>query len=155
MAACRSRAQAGFTFVATLVLVAVVSFGLAVLGPLWSQHAKREREAELVRIGHVYAQAIESYRNASPGSDRQYPASLEALLLDIRFVGIRRHLRKAYVDPMTGGQPWGLVRDQTGRIIGVFSQSNDEPIRQSAQAASGQRPGRYADWKFIAKKEQS
>ena len=118
--------ERGYTFVAVLALLAVCMLGVSLAGPLWSERVKREREQELLRIGALYAQAIAAYRDASPGSLKQYPQRLEALLLDARYVGVQRHLRKLYGDPMNLGQPWGLVLDANQRIVGVYSLSQPQ-----------------------------
>jgi type II secretory pathway pseudopilin PulG len=138
------RSDHGFTFVWALAAVAVVSASLAATGPMWADQAQREREQDLIRIGSLYAEAITSYAQASPGSVKQYPASIDELLLDTRHLALRRHLRAAYTDPMQPSRPWGLVRDAQGRIRGVFSTSTARPFTE--------QPGvmRYADWMFLA-----
>lgn len=150
----RGDTQGGYTFVAALLLLALVSLGLSIAGPLWSQQAQRERERELLRIGALYAQALERYRELSPGSVKQYPPTLDALLLDTRFVGTQRHLRKAYGDPVNPGAAWGLLRDSNGRIVGVHSLSAVAPLAQGAVVLDDRvlpPVTRYSDWKFIAK----
>lgn len=148
------RRQEGFTFIAVLALLALIMLGLAAVGPLWAQQAQREREQDLLRIGALYAQAIASYRDSSPGSVKQYPQQLDALVHDSRFIGVTRHLRRLYSDPIAPELPWGLVRDAGGRIIGVYSQSDKAPLAQAAidlgvvQLAPVKR---YADWKFMPK----
>jgi type II secretory pathway pseudopilin PulG len=147
------RPALGFTLVAALLLLALLSLGLAVIGPLWSQQSQRERERDLLRVGTLYAQAIAAYQRVSPGSDKQYPATLDVLVLDTRFVGTVRHLRKLYADPMASGQAWGLVRNPAGRIIGVYSQSAAAPLAQGSVALDDRvlpPAQRYADWKFLA-----
>lgn len=150
----RSRArstQHGFTFIAVLILLALCGLGLAAVGPSWAKTSQREREDELLRIGALYAQAIAEYRDSSPGSVKAYPEKLEWLTFDTRFVGVTRHLRKLYADPMSSGQAWGLVKDQAGHITGVYSQSSQSPLRQAAmqlgdvKLAAAQH---YSDWKF-------
>jgi type II secretory pathway pseudopilin PulG len=138
------RGERGYTFIAVLALLAVCMLGVSLAAPVWSQQVKREREQELLRIGALYAQALASYRDASPGSLKQYPPRLEALLLDTRYVGVQRHLRKLYADPMNPGQPWGLVLDAEQRIVGVYSLSEEAPLAEGSAR-------RYSDWKFIAK----
>lgn len=149
-----SCAECGFTLVAVLLLLALCMLGLAVAGPMWSQQVRREREQELLRVGHLYAQAIASYRDASPGSLKQYPAHLQGLLMDTRFVGVARHLRKLYPDPVNPGQPWGLVQDGDGRIMGVYSRSQEAPVIE-AEVNIGDlslpHARRYSEWKFLAK----
>jgi len=146
--------QQGFTFVAVLVLLALCMLGLSVAGPMWSQQVKREREQELLRIGALYAQAIANYRDGSPGTLKQYPPTLNALLRDERFLGTMRHLRKLYGDPMNAGQPWGLIVDADKRITGVYSLSQDVPVAEGPQEleVTTLAPARhYSDWKFVPK----
>lgn len=151
MRAGRSR---GFSYVWMLAAIAVLSAGLAVIGPSWADQARRERERELLRIGALYAKAIADYRAASPGSLKQYPLKLEDLLADTRMVGTVRYLRKLYGDPLDPPRPWGVVVDSTGRVQGIYSRSDAEPLRTEAlDLGSTSLPAarRYSDWKFIAK----
>lgn len=149
------RDEAGYTLVATLVLLAVCMLGLAISGPLWSDATRREREQELLRVGSLYAQAIAAYRQRSPGGLKQYPMHLQDLVLDGRFVGVARHLRTLYADPVNPGQPWGLIRDVDGRIVGVHSRSDLAPLAGTRELKWGivtlPPASRYSDWKFIAK----
>ncbi len=148
--------QHGFTYVWLLVAIAILSIGLAAIGPSWSDQANRERERELLRVGALYAGAIAAYYAASPGSQKQYPLQLEDLLSDTRMVGTVRYLRKLYPDPLDPSRPWGVVLDGSGRIRGIHSQSTGTPLRVEAlDLGSTVLPAarRYSDWKFIAKGE--
>lgn len=151
---CANQARrCGYALLGALLVLALVSLGLAVAGPIWSQQAQRDREQELLRIGLLYAQALASYRQASPGSTKQYPDTLDALLLDTRFVGTRRHLRKLYQDPINPGKPWGRVHDADGRITGVYSLSQAAPLAERPiQFGNSALPAdaKYSDWKFVA-----
>lgn len=111
--------------------MAILGAGLAVLGTLWSTAAKREKEAELLYIGEQYQQALASYYRASPGSVKRYPSNLDLLLADNRFPHVVRHLRRIWRDPMTGAALWGVERDGSGGISGVYSLSEDQPIKQA------------------------
>lgn len=145
------RSAQGFTFVWALAAVAILSIGLAQVGPLWADEVKRDREAELIRIGTLYAQALDNYRKRSPGTLKRYPETLDALLEDARFLGTKRWMRKLYTDPMRPGQPWGVIRDDDGRISGVFSTSTDTPLRQETLdlTVTVLAPARqYRDWRF-------
>ena len=146
---------AGFTYLWVLALLVVMSISLAVVGPLWSLSAQREREQELLHIGMLYVQAIESYYRASPsGGIKKLPVSLDQLLMDNRFLGTVRHLRRLYADPMNPGQSFGIVLAPQGGIVGVYSRSASQPLLQTIWS-----DGRYVvapaehyfDWKFIAK----
>jgi type II secretory pathway pseudopilin PulG len=141
--------EIGFTFIGVLIFVAILGIGLAAAGQLWSTAAKREKEAQLLFVGDEFRRAIGSYYDSSPGA-KQFPKQLEDLLEDKRFPTMRRHLRRIYVDPMTGKREWGLVK--TGdRITGVHSLSEDKPLKTANfkpedEAFSGAVT--YADWQF-------
>jgi type II secretory pathway pseudopilin PulG len=146
--------QRGFTYVWCLAAIAVMGLGLALLGPQWADEARRDKEAELLRIGTLYAEAIASYYHASPGSLKRYPATLEELLVDTRFVGVKRHLRRAYADPLQPSQPWGIVRAADGGVRGVYSQSPNPPLRAEPLDLGVTRlpaSARYSDWHFVPK----
>lgn len=144
--------QQGFTFVWAIAAVALISVGLSVVGPMWSDQSRRERERELLRIGAIYATAIANYYVSTPGTNKHYPMRLEDLLADNRFWSTRRHLRKLYPDPMQPDRPWGVIRASDGGIKGVYSQDEQQPFAQTAMALGNTRLGvatRYADWLFM------
>ncbi|MET0383531.1 MAG: type II secretion system protein [Burkholderiaceae bacterium] len=144
----------GFTFVALLAAVAVITLGLSVTAPTWADKARRERERELMRIGELYAHALADYREGSPGGLKTWPRSLDELALDKRFFGVRRHLRRLYPDPLDPARPWGLVRDLDGGIVGVYSQSTDRPAADGPVVLGDlvlAPARRYCDWKFSPK----
>ena len=150
----RMKEQRGYTFVAVLALIAITSLGLAVAGPIWSDHVRRDRELEMLRIGALYANAITNYRDRAPGSLKQYPLRLEDLLSDSRFVGVERHLRELYRDPVNQYQAWKPVRDIDARIIGVQSARDSAPIAERTIDLGTLRLAparRYSDWKFLAR----
>jgi type II secretory pathway pseudopilin PulG len=139
----------GFTYIGLLIAVALLSIGLAAVGQVWSTAMKRERERELLFIGAEFRRAIGHYYEASPGV-KQYPRSLDDLLKDQRFPVTKRHLRKIYLDPMTGKPNWGLIV-QGDQILGVHSQSMDQPLKTDNFAASDKAfagTGTYSDWQF-------
>jgi len=123
--------------------------GLALIGEVWHTAAVRERETELLHVGNEYRKAIERYYLAGP---RQYPRSLADLLKDNRQPGTVRHLRRIYVDPITGKDDWGLVKAADGGIAGVHSLSQDAPLKSGGFAvrdAAFEGKAKYADWQFI------
>lgn len=141
---------AGFTYLAVLFAVAILSGGLALVGEMWDTAAQREREAELLFAGNEYRVAIERYYLSGP--QRQYPGSLEDLLEDPRRPGIERYLRRLYADPMTGGE-WIVIRDPQGGILGVHSASEAQPLKVAGfkrRDAGFAGAPRYADWRFVA-----
>lgn len=140
----------GFSYIGLLLLIAIAGVGMAAVGQVWHTEVKRENERELLFVGEQFRQAIASYYQSSIGDSKQYPASLEDLLLDHRLPVPRHHLRKIYRDPFTGSTEWGLIKLQ-GRITGVYSLSAGKPLKRTgfpaeyegfADAAS------YKDWRF-------
>jgi type II secretory pathway pseudopilin PulG len=141
----------GFTYLTALFVVAILAGGLALAGTWWEQVAQREREAELLFIGHQYRRAIGLYYDSTPGSVKRYPAALEDLLKDPRQPATQRYLRKLYPDPM-GGKEWGVVKGSDGGVAGIFSQSEAKPIKVAGfrvRDASFEGAQKYADWKFM------
>jgi type II secretory pathway pseudopilin PulG len=150
-------AQAGFAYAILLFALAIFGVGLAAAGTTWSEQSRRDKEQELLRIGILYAKAIERYHSVSPGTVKVYPQSLEDLLIDGRFVGIQRHLRVLYPDPITG-KAWQILRSADGGIHGVYSASERTPLLKRSIESSGillAPANRYADWKFVAPESKS
>ncbi len=74
--------------------------------------------------------AIKSFYEHPPeGRPHTYPRSMQDLLRDPRYLGVRRHLRKNYPDPMTSDGEWAFIRDSKGCIKGVFSPSQATPLK--------------------------
>ena len=155
----RLSAQCGVIYLAVLFLVAATGAGLATFGRVWSTDAQREREADLLDAGRAYRRAIARYHDASPGTVKTYPPSVDSLLLDPRFPNPRRHLRRPIPDPMTGVADWILLPAPGGGIAGVASRSEQEPLKRTGFsghnrvfAELAEQRGehlRYRDWEFI------
>lgn len=143
--------QHGFTYLWVLLLVALMGVGLTVAAEIDATVAQRDREKALLTIGRQFQTAIGRYYETQlPGGKREYPVNLEDLLQDQRFPGIKRHLRKIFIDPMTGKTEWGVVR-VAGHIVAVYSLSEKKPIKQAnfeAEVAHFQGALKYSDWKF-------
>ncbi|WP_187364376.1 type II secretion system protein [Massilia genomosp. 1] len=146
------RGQGGFTYLWVLLLVAFMGLGLTVAVEVDATAARRERERELLIIGRQFQTALGRYHESElTAGKKDYPASLEELLEDRRFPGVRRHLRKIFVDPMTGNAEWGLVM-LGGRIVGVHSLSDKTPIKQAGFApehAALRGKQKYSEWQFL------
>lgn len=141
--------EAGFTYIGVLILIAITSAAVAMLGPMWSQQLQRERERELQFRGKAIARAIASYVAASPAAAQVYPRSFEDLLEDRRGPVIRRHLRMVYVDPFTGKADWTLIpfEGQPGRFRGVRSSA---PHALLGEIAGKEMTLLASDWRFDA-----
>lgn len=140
----------GFTYLGLLLAVALFGLGLAAVGQVWSTVVKREREQELLFVGEQFRQAIGQYYESSPGVKR-YPRTLGDLLQDDRMPTVRRHLRRIYLDPMTGTDRWALIM-QGDQILGVHSLSKDAPLKTGnfeAPNAGFAEATAYSDWRFV------
>lgn len=150
-----SRKESGYIYIWMLFAVMLAGVMLSAAGLVWQTEIKREKEQELLFIGDQFRQAIESYYSASQTAvdgGSHYPETLEKLLKDERFPGIKRHLRKIYVDPLTNSRDWGLVKLEDGEIIGVYSLSTGTPIKRAhfpVEYAEFENTASYQDWKFV------
>lgn len=147
-----SRRQDGFSYVVAMFMVAVVAIVSVRALENSMTRERRAKEAELLIVGQAYRDAIRSYYENSPGTAKTYPANLEALLLDTRTTRMRRPLRKLFRDPISASQAWGLVRSESGGVMGVYSLSNLKPMKIDGfpnELSSFKNAKRYKDWQFV------
>ena len=140
--------QKGFTLMGAMIMVAAMGAGLAVYGQMASHAAQREKEAELLFRGNQYRQAIESFYK----KDQKYPRALAELLEDRRYPNPAHHLRKLHADPITGRPEGGLMEAPGGGIMGVYSKSEEAPIKTGGFTLANKTfadAKRYADWQFF------
>jgi len=154
MKICRAftfKEQAGFSFLWMLLLVSLMGIALTISAELMATSARRDREIALLAVGRQFQNAIERYHLSSPPNSRkEYPNSLEDLVQDPRFPGMKRHLRKIPMDPITGKLEWGFTR-VGGRIVAVHSLSEMLPIKQAAfehDVGHFANSKKYSDWVF-------
>jgi type II secretory pathway pseudopilin PulG len=114
-----SQRQTGFTYLALLLAIAILSLGLTAASEVWVQISHRQKKAQLDWAGEQLSRAIASYVNASPGGALQYPVQLEDLLQDPRHPLLRRHLRQRYPNPYTGQFDWEKIPSPNGQWRGV------------------------------------
>ncbi len=149
--------EKGFTYPAALALIVIVSVSLMVVQKQWSTIVKRDKEKELFfRAGQI-VQAIGSFYKDSSKDSQQYPRSLKVLLKDNRSLGLKRHLRKIYKEPMTKDGQWGIIYDGRGGIKGVFSKSMAEPLKKGNFPEiykSFENKKKYSEWKFVYEPEK-
>lgn len=142
----------GFTYLGVLFLISVLGITASAASVVWSIAAQRDAERELVFMGRQFAVAIDRYRARSTDPVLTYPRQLEDLLRDDRSITPQHHLRRLYVDPMTGDSKWGLIRLPDGGIVGVHSLSDRKPYPRSFVVAGVSAPGStsYREWRFVA-----
>ncbi len=145
-----SRRHAGFTYIGLLILVAAMGLALTVVAQLWHTAQTRDKEEELLFVGNEIRRAIGLYIT----STGRYPHNLEDLLKDPGFPGVRRSLRKLYRDPITGSTEWGLVKPDENTLVGVYSRSDAQPLKQSGFSLADrafEAKEKYSEWVFMAR----
>ena len=111
-------------------------------------------EQDLLEIGAAFSEALRSYAAATPRGYPTAPPTLQDLLKDPRFPGTRRHLRKIFVDPVTGKDEWGIVYqgDKVG-VLAVYSLSQAQPLKLAnfdARFLNFENKEHLSEWKFTA-----
>jgi type II secretory pathway pseudopilin PulG len=145
------RSQGGFTYLGLLVLITAMSAVLATAGEVWHLAQQREKEQQLLFVGHQFRRAIAQYYEHAPDPSRRYPLSLEELLKDPRYPATQRYLRRIYADPVSGNKEWGLLKGPGGEIYGVHSLSEEEPVKKSSFSVADKEfegKTKYAEWVF-------
>src|SRR6201991_2336031 len=151
----RRATQGGYTYLALLILLAIISIAAAASAELGAIYQRRMAEKELLAVGAEYQRALQSYSSATPIGQPTQPRKLEELLRDPRYPNVVRHLRKVYEDPMTGKADWVLVMSPDGQtIVGIHSASHGHPIQIAHFPAAFQgfaNKKSYTDWIFVAR----
>lgn len=145
------KSEGGYTYVAVLIVLVALAMGAQVATIPAKSALVRNDEAELLFRGQAYIAALESYQTAIEG-DKSLPQKLEDLLNDRRS-GRRRHIRRLYNDPLTGGA-WKVLRNAEGRIHGVASTATGAPRKKAffPEGMAGFASAKaYANWEFIYK----
>jgi hypothetical protein len=129
------------------LLVIALSFAL-LLGTsgfqtYWSKERRLDNAADEIIV------ALKAYRDASPGTAKEFPLELQDLNRDPRMLADKSYLLSLPVDPITQKQEWGVVRNQSNQVVGVHSLSNESPT-SFAQLLSFRGGDKYSDWKFVA-----
>ncbi len=138
----------GFTYIGLLVAVAIIGIVLAAAGTLWSIAAQREKEADLLFIGHQFRAAISRYYAVN---GFRYPRELADLVSDEGSAVPRHFIRQVYRDPMTGEADWQIIRAADGGVMGIASRSNAKAIKRAnfTQLDAGFKDMEsYSDWQF-------
>ena len=144
------RNRHGSTYLVLMFLIVIMAISVTVVAKQWKTVVQREKEADLLWRGIEIQTAIQFYSNTKklgsvvPGE--KYPLTLEELTKPPK-----PFLRKAYKDPITGGD-WQYIREpSTGGIIGVKSASTLTPIKQHqfpAAVAHFEGFDKYNAWVF-------
>ncbi len=150
----KGQRQGGFTYLGMIILVTVIGLVGAATLKIDALLRRAAAEEELLFVGSAFADALTSYAAATPQGQPTQPATLQDLLKDNRSPAVRRHLRKIFVDPMTGTTDWGIVwlGDQKG-IVAVYSKSNAQPLKIAnfdPKLVGFESRQHISDWRFVA-----
>ncbi len=145
--------QRGFTYLGLIILVAIIGLVGAATLKVGSLLQRAAAEEELLETGAAFSEALKSYAAATPLGQPRQPKTLQDLLRDPRYPNVRRHLRKIFVDPITGKAEWGVMYlgDKVG-VIGVYSLSNAKPLKIAnfdARFTNLENKQRFSEWKFM------
>lgn len=100
-----------------------------------------------------YKQALERWHKTAPGPGLHAGTplnDLRDLLQDPRSPSRNRYLRKLYLDPVTG-KNFEVLRQPGKGIVGVFSSSEDEPLKRAGfpdELKTFERQDQYRKWIF-------
>ena len=142
----------GFTYIGLLIVVVIMGVVLVSVGEVWHTVQRREKEKELLFIGNQFRWAIDGYYQNTAGQQLRYPVRLEDMLKDPRYPSTQRYLRKIFRDPVSGSEKWGLIRGPDGEIYGVYSLSEEEPIKKANFSLADKNfegKTKYSDWIFM------
>ncbi len=151
------RHEKGIAYLWMLFLVFLLGIGLGKSVEIQSLAAQRSKEADLLYVGGIYKAAIKAYYIASVDGVHRYPDSMDVLLKDPRYPGVKRYLRKLYKDPVTN-KPFELIYAAEGGVSGVRSSSSKLPLKQAGFSPEyeGLKSARsYHDWMFMYEGESS
>ncbi|MDR7052125.1 type II secretory pathway pseudopilin PulG [Duganella sp. 3397] len=149
-----ARRAGGFTYVSLIIMVAIIGLVAAASLKLGATVQRSRAEQQLLVIGAAFSDALQSYADATPAGQPPQPPSLKDLLRDPRFPTPRRHLRKIFVDPMTGKAEWGIVYlGGTTGVMAVYSLSQARPVKignfpARFQSLAGKQ--KISEWRFVA-----
>lgn len=146
--------QDGFTYLGMIILVTVIGMVGAATLKIDALLQRAAKEEELLEIGAAFSAALQSYAAATPRGQPTQPPSLQELLKDPRVPGLRRHLRKIFVDPMTGKAEWGIAwLGGTTGVVAVYSLSHATPFKVGnfdARFVGFENRQTVSEWRFTA-----
>jgi type II secretory pathway pseudopilin PulG len=150
------RREGGFTYLGLIILVTVIGLVGAATLKVDALLRRAAAEEELLEVGAAFGDALRTYAEATPKGQPQQPPSLQELLKDPRVPGVRRHLRKVFVDPLTGKAEWGIVWANPGErrgVLAVYSLSKAKPLKVAnfdKRFSGFENKEHVSDWKFVA-----
>jgi hypothetical protein len=127
----------------------VITLGIAFLFGTSGFQTYWGKERRLIAAAGEIVTALKTYRDASPGTAKEFPLELADLMRDPRMLADKGYLTALPVDPIAQKQEWGVVRNKNNQVIGVHSLSKEAPTFL-AKLLSIRGGEKYSDWKFLA-----
>lgn len=124
---------------------------MSIAAQSWTRRIRREKEQELQFRGLAYKRALESYAKATPPGASPRPARIGDLLMDDRSSFRVRHLRRAYVDPLTG-DAFVVLFDAERRVRGITSGDARPPLQRTGfpeEIEEFALARTYGEWRFL------
>lgn len=151
----RGARENGFTYLGLIIFVAIIGMVGAATLKVGSLLQRAAAEEALLDIGAAYIAALDSYAAATPRGASPVPPSLQELLKDPRSLAVRRHLRKIYVDPLTGKAEWGIVHPDGGvtGVAAIHSLSDARPLKIAnfdRRFRGLENREKISEWRFTA-----
>ncbi len=131
------------------IALLIVALGLAFLLGTVSVQTYWSKERRLIAAADEIVAAFKAYRDASPGTAKDFPTELGVLLHDPRTLADKGYLSTLPVDSLTKKQEWGVIRNKLNQVVGVRSLSNESPTIY-AKILSFRGGANHSDWKFTA-----
>ena len=131
------------------IALLVVAFAIALLIGTSGFQTFWSKERRLNAAGNEIVAALKAYRDASPGTAKEFPLELADLTRDPRMLADKGYLATLPVDPISQKQEWGVLRNKANQIIGVHSLSNNSPTL-FATFISLRGGEKYSFWEFFA-----
>lgn len=150
----RAGAQGGFTYLGLIIFVTVLGLVGAATLKIDALLRRAAAEEELLSVGAAFADALTSYAAATPQGQPTQPPSFNELLRDPRSPAVRRHLRRVFIDPITGTTDWGIVWLADGKgVLAVYSKSQAAPLKIAnfdPKLVGFEGRQHLSEWRFVA-----
>lgn len=156
----------GFTYMTVLVIVVVVGIAASRGAIVWKTAMQREKEIELISHGTQIRDALRRWYKVKvvPGETKITPidprAGTPASPVELKTLsekdgkGVRYLRLSALIEPLSDKpeREWVVIREG-GRIVGVKSSSEKEPIKQGnfpldLHPADFEKKKKYSEWEF-------
>ena len=121
----RRARERGFTYIGLLALVVMIGIFLARAGQVAATTSQREREKQLLFVGHQYRAAFRHFY----AKNHRFPFALEELVRGTPGPHAENYLRQLYRDPIQPDTDWLLVPAPGGGVMGIASASLRAPLK--------------------------